>query len=103
MHKIKTLTFVPCLYFFSVMHYRAQAQTPENSGRSLLMPAMGGTDNGAVGQYEHSPSIQGKDVTLDIALKVVAELKETIAEKSISFQPVQRIFTRIPAKSAYRQ
>lgn len=43
----------------------------------------GGTDFGAVGQYEHSLRSNEKDVTLAISKKLVAELKKQLPELNI--------------------
>ena len=43
----------------------------------------GGTDFGAVGQYEHSLRSNEKDVTLAISQKLVAELKKQLPELNI--------------------
>ncbi len=83
MHKIKTLTFCTLSVFFSVMHTGLQAQTPRKLRTIIVDAGHGGTDNGAVGQYEHSLRSKEKDVTLDIALKVVAELKKQLPEVNI--------------------
>ena len=74
--------FVPCLYFFCHA-YRAPGPDPRKLRTIIVDAGRGGTDNGTVGQYETLPSIQGKDVTLDIALKVVAELKKQLPEVNI--------------------
>lgn len=43
----------------------------------------GGTDGGAIGQYENSLRSKEKDVTLAIAMKVVAELKKQLPDVKV--------------------
>ena len=58
------------------------AQAPKkNKLKTIIVDAgHGGTDAGAVGQYENSLRSKEKDVTLAIALKLVAQLKKMLPE-----------------------
>ena len=43
----------------------------------------GGTDHGAVGQYENSLKSKEKDITLEISLKLVEQLKKQLPDLNI--------------------
>jgi N-acetylmuramoyl-L-alanine amidase len=59
------------------------AQTPKRLKTIIVDAGHGGTDNGAVGQYENSLRSKEKDVTLAISKKLVAELKKQLPELNI--------------------
>ncbi len=57
---------------------------PVKKLRTIVVDAgHGGTDFGAVGQYEHSLRSNEKDVTLAISLKLVTKLKQALPELNI--------------------
>ena len=60
--------------------YITSAQTPKRLKTIIVDAGHGGTDNGAVGQYENSLRSKEKDVTLAISKKLVAELKKQLPE-----------------------
>lgn len=60
-----------------------QAQTPKRLRTIIVDAGHGGSDNGAVGQYENSLHSKEKDVTLAIALKLTAELKKQLPEVNV--------------------
>ena len=68
------LSICTCLPYFT------SAQTPKRLKTIIVDAGHGGTDNGAVGQYENSLRSKEKDVTLAISKKLVAELKKQLPE-----------------------
>ncbi len=56
------------------------AQTPKKLKTIIVDAGHGGTDYGAVGQYENSLRSNEKDVTLAISLKLVEELKKKLPD-----------------------
>jgi N-acetylmuramoyl-L-alanine amidase len=68
------LSICNCLPYFT------SAQTPKRLKTIIVDAGHGGTDNGAVGQYENSLRSKEKDVTLAISKKLVAELKKQLPE-----------------------
>jgi N-acetylmuramoyl-L-alanine amidase len=56
------------------------AQTPKKLKTIIVDAGHGGTDFGAVGQYENSLRSNEKDVTLAISLKLVDELKKKLPD-----------------------
>lgn len=58
--------------------------TAQKKIKTIIIDAgHGGTDPGAVGQYEGSLNSKEKDITLAIALKLVAELKKRLPELNV--------------------
>ena len=73
---------VPFLFLFAALHLlilnNLFAQAPKLIKTIIVDAGHGGKDFGASGQYENSLHSKEKDVTLDIALKLVAELKKQL-------------------------
>ena len=73
---------VPFLFLFAALHLLILndlfAQAPKLIKTIIVDAGHGGKDFGASGQYENSLHSKEKDVTLDIALKLVAELKRQL-------------------------
>ncbi len=73
---------VPFLFLFAALHLLILndlfAQGPKLIKTIIVDAGHGGKDFGATGQYENSLHSKEKDVTLDIALKLVAELKKQL-------------------------
>jgi N-acetylmuramoyl-L-alanine amidase len=63
--------------------FTAIAQTGKTIKTIIVDAGHGGTDAGAVGQYEHSLRSKEKDVTLAIALKLVDELKKQLPSVTV--------------------
>lgn len=61
----------------------AYAQAPKKLKTIVVDAGHGGTDAGAVGQYENSLRSKEKDVTLEISKKLVAELKKQLPDLNI--------------------
>jgi N-acetylmuramoyl-L-alanine amidase len=78
MHRTK----VPFLFLFAALHLLIlndlYAQAPKLVKTIIVDAGHGGKDVGATGQYENSLLSKEKDVTLAIALKLVAELKKQL-------------------------
>lgn len=69
------------IFLYSLSNVNAQAV---KKLRTIIVDAgHGGTDFGAVGQYEHSLRSNEKDVTLAISLKLVNKLKQAIPELNV--------------------
>ena len=75
---------VPVLLLFAAFHLlildEAFSQTPKPLKTIIVDAGHGGKDFGAVGQYENSLRSNEKDVTLAIALKLVAQLKKDLPD-----------------------
>ncbi|MEO7307531.1 MAG: N-acetylmuramoyl-L-alanine amidase [Ferruginibacter sp.] len=73
---------VPFLFLFAALHLLIlndlAAQAPKFIKTIIVDAGHGGKDLGASGQYENSLRSKEKDVTLEIALKLVAELKKQL-------------------------
>lgn len=73
---------VPFLFLFAALHLLIlndlSAQAPKFIKTIIVDAGHGGKDIGASGQYENSLHSKEKDVTLAIALKLVAELKKQL-------------------------
>lgn len=76
---------VPFLFLFAASHllmFSLYAQTPKI--KTIIVDAgHGGSDAGAVGQYENSLRSKEKDVTLAISKKLVAELKRQFPDVNV--------------------
>ena len=80
----KRLLFI-ILFVVSLFHVgnNAFAQTPKKLRTIIVDAGHGGTDAGAIGQYENSLRSKEKDVTLEISKKLVAELKKQLPNLNI--------------------
>ncbi|MEI2749979.1 MAG: N-acetylmuramoyl-L-alanine amidase [Ferruginibacter sp.] len=79
-HGLKQLPVLFCLLISCLGAFSQQAKKL----KTIIVDAgHGGTDVGAVGQYEHSLRSKEKDVTLAISKKVVAELKKQMPELNV--------------------
>ena len=78
MLKNKFLFFSFCCFALFFLNTSSRAQTGKTIKTIIVDAGHGGHDAGATGQYENSLRSKEKDVTLDIALKLVAELKKRL-------------------------
>jgi len=79
---------VPVLFFIAALHLLILpsifSQTPKKIRTIVVDAGHGGSrDAGATGQYENSLRSKEKDITLAIALKLVAELKKQLPDVNI--------------------
>jgi N-acetylmuramoyl-L-alanine amidase len=78
---------VPFLFLFAALHLLIlndiPAQAPKFIKTIIVDAGHGGKDIGATGQYENSLRSKEKDVTLEIALKLVAELKRQMPDVNV--------------------
>lgn len=71
-----------CLFFSGAFFNEAAAQGKKL--RTIIVDAgHGGTDAGAIGQYENSLRSKEKDVTLEISMKLVDELKKQMPDVKV--------------------
>ena len=75
---------VPALSLFAALHLLilipAFSQSPKKLKTIIVDAGHGGSDAGAVGQYENSLRSKEKDVTLAIAKKLVAQLQKELPD-----------------------
>lgn len=71
------------LLFFVILLSTSLSAQNKKIKTIIIDAGHGGTDPGAVGQYEGSLKSKEKDITLAIALKLVAELKKRLPELTI--------------------
>ena len=69
--------------FISFFFTQSFAQQPKKIKTIIVDAGHGGTDFGAVGQYEHSLRSNEKDVTLAVSMKLVEELKKQMPDVNI--------------------
>ena len=72
--------FLPVFASFVFFSNPSFAQQPKKLRTIVVDAGHGGSDFGAVGQYEHSLRSNEKDITLAISMKLVAELKKQLPE-----------------------
>ncbi len=75
--------FIFLLFFFQIIASSTFSQTVKRLKTIIVDAGHGGSDNGAVGQYENSLRSKEKDITLDISLKLVAELQKRLPDVNI--------------------
>jgi len=83
MIKIKVVPLLIALGCTTLMTFPAFSQTGKTVKTIIVDAGHGGKDAGAVGQYEHSLRSKEKDVTLAIALKLVAELRKQLPSVTV--------------------
>lgn len=66
------------LLIFSFSFIYCSAQIGKKIKTIIIDPGHGGTDNGAVGEYEGTLGSREKNITLAISMKLVAELKKQL-------------------------
>ena len=77
------LLLVIALGFLNLVPASIYSQNNKKLRTIIVDAGHGGTDHGAVGQYENSLRSKEKDVTLGISLKLVAELKKALPDVKI--------------------
>ncbi len=78
------IVFIFCFFVFQIAFINAAfSQVPKRLKTIIVDAGHGGSDNGAVGQYENSLRSKEKDVTLAISLKLVAELKKQLPDINV--------------------
>ena len=80
---LKSFSFFLLLLPLSFTSTLSDAQTTRKIRTIIVDAGHGGTDNGAVGEYEGSLRSKEKDITLAISLKLVAELKKRMPDVNI--------------------
>jgi N-acetylmuramoyl-L-alanine amidase len=83
MLKNKFLLLSFCFFFQVLIYTAAEAQTGKTIKTIIVDAGHGGKDVGATGQYENSLRSKEKDITLDIATKLVAELKKQLPNVNV--------------------
>ena len=63
--------------------FTSVAQAPKKLRTIVVDAGHGGNDPGAVGQYENSLRSKEKDVTLEISMKLIAELKKRLPDVTV--------------------
>jgi len=79
----KSFSFFLLLLPFLFANTLADAQTYRKIRTIIVDAGHGGTDNGAVGEYEGSLRTKEKDITLAISFKLVAVLKKLMPDVNI--------------------
>ncbi len=78
-----TIVFFLLFSFLLLLVNTGFSQQTKKLKTIIVDAGHGGTDFGAVGQYEHSLRSNEKDVTLAISMKLVAELKKQLPDLNI--------------------
>lgn len=63
--------------------FTSLSQTPKKLKTIIVDAGHGGHDGGASGQYENSLRSKEKDVTLEISIKLIAELKKQLTDVNV--------------------
>jgi N-acetylmuramoyl-L-alanine amidase len=80
---LKNSIILKGLLFFAVL-FSTSVQAQTKKLKTIIIDAgHGGSDVGAVGQYEGSMKSREKDITLAIALKLVAELRKQLPDVKV--------------------
>ena len=77
----------------------ATGQTTKKLKTIIVDAGHGGADHGAVGQYENSLHSKEKEVTLDISLKLVEELKKKMPDVNVVPTRTSDIYQSPPEKA----
>ena len=83
MLKSKIFSFSLLTVFLLTISFITFSQTPKKLKTIIVDAGHGGTDVGAIGQYENSLRSKEKDITLAISKKLVAELKRQLPDVNI--------------------
>lgn len=75
------------------------SQAPKRIKTIIVDAGHGGSDNGAVGQYENSLRSKEKDVTLAISMKLVAELKKQMPDVNVVPTRTTDVFDDVRTKA----
>lgn len=82
--KKRVLPFpAPLMLLFLLFSCTLFSQTTKKLRTIIVDAGHGGTDHGAIGQYENSLKSREKDITLEISNKVVAELRKQMPEVKV--------------------
>ncbi len=104
----KPLSFLPVwqagfLFFFSMILFwhTAEAQSVKKIKTIIIDPGHGGSDNGAVGEYEGTLGSKEKNITLAISMKLVAELKKEMPDVNIIPTRTTDVFNSVKEKAQF--
>lgn len=104
---LKHYFFYPCrkiaLLLFSTFLITtfAFSQSPKKINTIIIDPGHGGSDRGAIGEYEGALGLKEKDVTLAISMKLVDILKKQLPEVKIIPSRTTDIFMNVREKAAF--
>ena len=94
---------VPVLFLFAASHLlmftTAFSQAPKKLKTIIVDAGHGGSDAGAVGQYENSLRSKEKDVTLAISKKLVAQLQRELPDVTTIATRTSDIFDNVTVKA----
>ncbi|MEO6869077.1 MAG: N-acetylmuramoyl-L-alanine amidase [Ginsengibacter sp.] len=77
------------------------SQSPKRINTIIIDPGHGGSDRGAIGEYEGALGLKEKDVTLAISIKLVNLLKKQLPEVKIIPTRTTDIFMNVREKAAF--
>jgi N-acetylmuramoyl-L-alanine amidase len=95
LNKFIFINFISILVFSISLH----SQTPKLLKTIIVDAGHGGSDNGAVGQYEGSLRSKEKDITLAISKKLVAALQRELPEVNTIPTRTTDIFQNVNEKA----
>lgn len=91
------------LFFFSmILFWTATSAQPIKKIKTIIIdPGHGGSDNGAVGEYEGTLGSKEKNITLAISMKLVDELKKEMPDVNIIPTRTTDVFNSVKEKAKF--
>lgn len=99
-----TKSFRVCLILGALIFFFSEAgisQMPRKIKTIIIDPGHGGEDNGARGEYEGTLGSREKDITLDISMKLVEELKKAMPDVNIIPTRTTDVFNSVKEKAKF--
>jgi len=92
------ILLVSSFFFINVVVY---SQVPKKIKTIIIDPGHGGSDNGAVGEYEGTLGSKEKNITLAISMKLVAELRKQMPDVNIIPTRTTDVYNSVKEKAQF--
>jgi N-acetylmuramoyl-L-alanine amidase len=90
---------VSMMFFFTAGVF---SQTPKKTIKTIIIdPGHGGSDHGAIGEYEGTLGSKEKDITLAISMKLVADLQKALPDVNIIPSRTTDVFMSVHEKAKF--
>ncbi|MEO6813409.1 MAG: N-acetylmuramoyl-L-alanine amidase [Ginsengibacter sp.] len=84
-----------------IINFTLNAQAPKKIKTIIIDPGHGGTDRGAVGEYEGTLGSKEKDLTLAISMKLVDELRKQMPDVKIIPTRTTDVYMSVKEKAEF--
>lgn len=94
-------TFILLLSLLLFVNSKVSSQTPRKIKTIIIDPGHGGKDHGTHGDYEGTLGSMEKNITLEISMKLVADLKKAMPDVNIIPTRTTDVFMNVREKAQF--